>query len=803
MLALMALDAAVRPLQVLLACALTLLAASFVVGHQMGDPAHLVAPERIVALRVLDREGELLREPLGGQGDRGRWVALRDVSPFLVSAVTSAEDRRFAAHRGVDPAAVARAAAQNASAGRVVSGGSTITQQLVKLSTGRTRQRTLGVKLQEMAAALHYERHLDKDRIMEAYLNWIPFGHLARGVEMASQTYFAKPAAHLSVSESAALAALIRGPGGLDPYRHPDELEKRRRWVLERMLKNGHIDTDQYRHGVDHPPRFRKPAPVFEAPHLAEEILQRTSEDRFSSGAVVTTIDSRLQQQAESLVESIVQELSTVDVSTASVVVIHNPTGEVVAWVGSRGYFHRASLGMNDGVTARRSPGSALKPILYAEAMEHGYTPATMLADVPTSFPTPEGAYRPSNYDDSFRGPVLLREALGSSLNVPAVAVAAHLGPATVLDAMHRAGLESLDRDASHYGAAIALGDGEVTLLELASAYSALARGGRWMDPVLVRELRAADGSAIDLEPPATRRVFHQRTAYLVTDILSDPTARAPAFGRAAVFDLGFPVAVKTGTSHDYRDNWTVGYTPVYTVAAWVGNFDGTPMGNISGITGAGPLFASVMQSAMEGLPPHDFPRPPGLVERRVCALSGGLPSPHCHVVRTELFARGTEPQEKCSIHQVLPVDTRNGLLASAGCAADVVQDRPFEVYPEQMAHWAVKAGRPVAPGPSDLCSDAASVAASASPGDPPSILEPSDGAVFSLVPDIPASQQVVKVKLDPGPSQRVTLMVDGEKAGEVTGAPWVLEWALEPGKHLLTASSGSVAGAPVSVYVN
>ncbi len=790
-----------RPAQAIAIGWLVLWVASFAVGARLGDPASSVGADRIAGLRILDSDGELLREPLGAQGDRSRWVVLDEISPSMKDAVLAAEDRRFASHPGVDPLSVARAAAQNLAAGHVVAGGSTVTQQLVKLTTGKIHRRTFGVKLEEMAAALHFERHLGKDEILEAYLNWVPFGHLTRGVQMASWTYFRKPSAHLTLSEASALAALVRGPGAMDPYAHPDRLDARRRWVLGRMREIGSITDEAYGHALHTPTVFLEAAPVFEAPHLAEEILRRTQADGLAAGEVVTTIDSRMQRRTESLVRSVLHGLGELDVSNAAVVIIHNPTAEVRAWVGSGGYFDTETLGMNDGVMALRSPGSTLKPILYAQALERGYMTSTMLADVPVAFYTPDGPYRPRNYDGQFRGPVLMRQALGSSLNVPAVAVAADLGPQTVLGALHRAGFESLDREPSYYGAAIALGDGEVSLLELAAAYSALARGGMWQEPVLVKRVLDASGADVPLSDARQRRVFDEGTAYLVTSMLADPAARAPTFGQAHVFDLGFALAVKTGTSHDYRDNWTVGYTPEYTVAVWVGNFDGKPMGNVSGITGAGPLFGRVMRAVTPVGTVVRFVAPPGIVTHRVCALSGDLPGPACDVTYEEVFVKGHEPRSECTVHRLVEVDSRTGLLAGESCPADMVTTARFESYPDVLLQWAKEANRPLLPGPGPLCGPMQGDAPSHGS---PSILDPSDGALFVLNPDVPPDEQAISVLLDPGGGKGpVTLLVDGQPAGAATHPPWKVNWTMAQGEHVLAASVQGKKGLSVTVTVD
>ncbi|HLM76605.1 MAG TPA: penicillin-binding protein 1C, partial [Polyangiaceae bacterium] len=567
---------------------------------------------------ILDRHGVRIREIRSGDGMRARYRSLDELGPLVPRAVIAAEDRRFDHHPGIDPLAIGRAVGQALAAGRVVSGASTLTQQL-----GRTlvkRPRSLGGKFLEMALALRIEASLEKRAILEHYVNRVTFGPGLRGIEAASRFYFDKPARDLSLAEAAALAGMPRGPSLYDPRRGTDRLERRRARVLDRMVESGFITDADASLAKAEPIALAPKGSGLGAPHLVQGVLSGAI-DRAAgalkgrASSISLTIDRGLQRELEVLAQRTVLDLADRSVTAASIVVLENRTGEILAYVGSPDIENEARLGHNDGVLALRQPGSALKPFVYELAMERlGFTPATPLPDVALHFPTREGSYEPQNYDGRFHGPVRLREALANSYNVPAVWTAAALGPDRVLARLRDLGFASLTKDAASYGVAIALGDGEVRLLELANAYATLARSGVLLPVRAVREARSPDGSVLPLPAAEPTRILDEAKAYLIADILSDNNARLASFGDNSALELPFPAAVKTGTSKGFRDNLTVGFTPEITVAVWVGNFNGSPMEGVSGVTGAGPLFRDAMLAASRLLPPSPFKKPEGRI---------------------------------------------------------------------------------------------------------------------------------------------------------------------------------------------
>jgi penicillin-binding protein 1C len=756
------------------------------------------------SVQFVDRDGELLREVRADDAARAVWVPLDEVGVDVIHAVLAAEDRRFDEHIGVDPAATVRAVATSLRARRVVSGASTITMQLARLA--QPHPRTFRGKLGEMAMAVRIEATLSKRQILEQYLNRAPFGEGVRGIGAASRYFFDKPPRELSVAEAATLAGIPRGPSYYSLVRRPDRVLARRDRVLDRMLAARMIDHETHARARAEPLTLQLGKGGFGAPHLVDALLSGTLDSsvpalRGATSRVQTTIDRGLQREIELAASDVIRPLSKRQVTAASVLVVDNATGDVLAYVGSPRWADDAHGGKNDGVRARRQPGSTLKPFVYGLAMEDlGWTPATVLPDVELHLPTPGGTYSPRNYDERFHGPVRLREALASSLNVPAVYAASEVGVARVLARLHDVGFASLGETPDFYGPALALGDGEVRLYDLVGAYAAIARGGVHRP---LRVVRSAGELAIAPALPE-RRVMPEATAAMLADVLRDRSARVSAFGEHTALDLPFEVAAKTGTSKGYRDNWTVGFTREVTIGVWVGNFDGTPMTKVSGITGAAPLFAASMAAAMRRVEaePHrdqDSAEVEGVEHVHVCALSGGLPGPGCKHVVSEHVPKG-RALSTCSMHETVKIDIRNGLRATPACPPRFVAERTFERFDGAFASWAHAAGRSGAPiETSPLCSGGAYAASYAS--GPVAIRYPHDGARFVLDPDRPRSAQSIPLKVDAPAAAAVALFVDGRLAGNgMRGAP--VYWPLARGEHAIVAEVDGQRSDPVSIVV-
>jgi penicillin-binding protein 1C len=625
------------------------------------------APSPPASLRIEDRDGRPLRLVPNAESLDCRPVPLARISPFLALATVAVEDQRFYQHGAVDLQAVARAVAQNIRAGKVVSGASTLTEQLAR--SLEPRPRTLWGKVKEAAGAMRLEREYSKQEILEAYLNRAPYGNRCQGAEAASQYYFGEPAADLSLAQAALLAGIPKSPGRFDPVANPQEARRRQRFVLERMEAGGWVDAESLRLARAEPWHVEARPRVFEAPHYTELLRALAPQAPF----LKATLDGSLQADLQALVRTQLATLKSRHVRNAALVVLDNSSGEVLAWVGSQDFSDADGQGQVDGVSAKRQPGSALKPFLYSLAFERGFRPSSRLDDEPWVAPDGYAAY---NYDRQYHGLVSLRRALACSYNVPAVRLCDKVGVGRFYDRLKLLGFDSLDLGAGHYGLGLALGNGEVSLLELANAYATLARGGRYLPVRLVR------GAEIPPQGAPPHQAIEPGAAWLALEILGDNGARAPAFGLTSALSLPFPLAAKTGTTKDYHDNWCVGVTPQWTVAAWCGNFDASPMQHVSGVTGAGPLMHDAALRVERRWPSTAFPRPPDVVELELCDESGELPTLRCPRLRREYCLAGNLPTQTCHLH---PLKAEGAAPPAAG--------RPRIVVPSQGARYVIEPG--------------------------------------------------------------------------------------------------------------
>ncbi len=716
-------------------------------------PADLLSAGGAHQLRIEDRHGLLLRATRADDGSRRSWVPLAEMDPDLLAAFVAVEDRRFFSHRGVDPRAVARATRTNLLARRFAAGGSTITMQLARLLRPESMPRTLVGKAAQMAWAVRLEAHLSKQEILEQYLNRVPLGQAAAGVDAAAELYFGASARRVSLGQAALLAGLARSPTGDNPLLDPRRARDRRAVALAQVRRFGYASGEDVARARAEPLLRGNPSRPFLAPHFTTRVLARAeAEGAPVSGVWRTSLDRPLQLAVEDEVRHTVDALKERGVAHAAAVVLDNRTGEILAWVGSPDFW-ADTAGQVDMVVSRRQPGSALKPFLYALAFDRGYSAASVLPDVARTYATGTGVYAPRNYDRRFHGPVRAREALGSSFNVPAVELAHRLGVGGLLAALHRAGFASLDRGAEHYGLGLALGNGEVTLLELANAYRALANGGRWRP---ARFRAAPPAYSPDRDDPG-REVVTAAAAALALDILQDPTARIAGFGLSSPLDLPCPAAVKTGTSRHFTDNWAVGVTGGFTVAVWAGNFSGRPMEGVSGVTGAGPLLHRIMLVAGRRLGAAPLPRPGdhGAVALEVCRLSGARAGASCPVLR-EWFYPGTEPEEDCRWH--------------VGGAVQL---------PVAYAEWVAQQDA-VASSPS------MARALAGERGDSLAgfrILSPREGDRYAVPPGVDSAYATLALRTTLGNGDRVQWFVDGRPLRSD-------RWRLVPGRHVIRARS-------------
>lgn len=748
------------------------------------DPGDVTAAAPAASTLVYDRRGELLYEALPAGSGRSRPLTLAQFPEHLVLATVATEDASFYQHPGVDLVGIARAAYYSVRSGRVVAGGSTITQQVARnLLLPEVRfERTLKRKLREAVLALLIEVRYSKDEILQLYLNSTFYGRQSFGAEAAARSFFGKPLSALDLSECAFLAGLPQAP-----YTYAPELgdawQRRREIVLGLMVRQGFISAEEAEMAAREPLGFITPEHGIRAPHFVAYVMEAAERlvgtDRLAAGGLRlhTTLDLPAQRTAMTVLTANLATLNRdplLRVDNAAVLACDLADGSIRVMIGSPDYFDDRISGAVNSVLARRQPGSAVKPITYAAAFEAGYTLATMMLDVPTSFTTAEGdPYVPINYDFSYRGPVLLREALGSSYNLVAVRLLDAVGVPAFREMAGRLGVQSIAQ-AERLGLASTLGGTEVSLLELTRAYAAFGRGGRYVDLRAIERVTDEGGAVLwEASAPAERRAASPQVAYLITDVLSDDKARVPTFGEGSILALSRPAAVKTGTTTDCRDNWTIGYTSQMVVGVWIGNADGGSMGPVSGVEGAAPIWRGVMEALHRGLPLVQFEAPEGLTQVEVCALSGKLPQPYCPHRLLETFIAGTEPQERCDLHrQVTTAATEN-----ASPATGVIT-----VLPAEAQAWADERGF-TRPALSTAVLEPA----------PIRLVRPLPGQQYRLAPDLPRESQALTVSASVSADldvEVVRLLVDGETLAELRRPPYRAVWLLQVGSHRFQAEA-------------
>lgn len=678
-------------------------------------------------VRIYDRTGNHLLyesiDPRPFRGDR-RYMSLQEMSPWVYQSAVALEDRNFWDNPGINVRGLFRAFVSNLQGG-AVQGGSSITQQLIKniiIAPEERAQQSYARKIKEVILAMEVTRRYPKEKILEWYLNYNSYGNLAYGIEAASQVYFGKSSKDLTMAEAAMLAPIPQFPA-LNPFDNPTDAKERQAIALRALVEAGYINSEEAVAAYQQPLALRKSAAerfdILTAPHFALYVLDQikreynTAEDPYfiwrKGLNIYTTLDVDLQRFAEQTAREQVAKLVEQDKNAhnAAVVALKNNTGEILAMVGSLDYNNDDIDGQVNVATASRQPGSSFKPYVYLTALQKGMSPATMIMDVATAFPQADGAYyRPENYDRQYHGPVSLRNALARSYNIPAIRVMQQVGVADALRNAHRMGINGLDRGLNYYGLNLVLGGGEVSLLDHTYAYSTIANGGvmigepvlpserrsgfRNLNPVSVLLVRDSDGNVLKAyQNPDSERIFSAEIAYLMADIMSDDVARSPAFG--ANTELTLPdrrVAAKTGTTNGFKDNWTMGFTPQVTIGVWVGNTDNESMKNVTGLSGAAPIWNAVMRQALGDQPATWYDRPAGIVDRAVCVPSGLLPTPECPSQRNEIFLAGTEPTLPDNIWQAFEIDKENGKLAGPNTPPERRESKVFEMLPQEATDW-------------------------------------------------------------------------------------------------------------------
>lgn len=678
-------------------------------SRDLPTPQKLSSANLPQSTKILDRNGVVLYDIYSG-GQNRTYVELGDIPKVVQQATIAVEDKDFYRNEGYSLTGYLRAL-RDVLLFRRLSGGSTLTQQLVK-NTLLTAERTVPRKIKEFMLAVQVDRKYSKDQILELYLNVAPYGGTAVGIEAAAEKYFGKKAGDLTLIEAAVLAGFPQRPSHYSPYgQNQKAYIERTKQVLRRMREDGSITRKQELEAVKSLDtlEFLEKSETIRSPHFSffvkDLLLKQFGEALVESGGlqVTTTLDYKLQEKAEKIVKEEVEQARSLGVGNGASVVVNPKNGEILAMVGSRDFFATEAAGLkkekvsfegqfNVAVQGLRQPGSSIKPVTYATALEKGYSAATVIMDTKTVFPNQgEKDYIPENYDRKFHGPLQLRLAIGSSINLAAVKLLAMVGIRSMLTTANNLGLTTLAPSAENikrFGLSVTLGGGEVRLIDMASSFCAFANTGYRVEPIAILKVTDPKGNVLfEQRDSGKRRVLREEVAFIISDILSDNTARLITFGENSYLNVsGKTIAVKTGTTDDRRDNWTIGWTPSVLVGAWVGNNDNSPMREVaSGVTGAAPIWRRIILEALKGKPNEDFEKPGNVTYLTIDAYGGGLPVDG-RQTRAEYFIKGTEPQGKGSIYKDVKVskaDT-NKLASKSEVEKNEYEVRKFVVFSEK-----------------------------------------------------------------------------------------------------------------------
>lgn len=767
--------------------------------------------------KIYDRKGVLLYEVIKPELGKRSIIPLEKIPRSMIDATLASEDINFYSHPGVDVLAIMRAIFFNFQEGRVVSGASTITQQLVRNMIGTTRRRDFWDKTLEAVYAVRISNVYSKNQILELYLNTVYYGNMAYGIESAAESYFGKHVYDLDLAQITFIAGLPQSPSRYDPYVSFESAKQRQRYVLNQMEKHGFILGQDNEAAYAEPIKLRANKYLMKAPHFVHYVINQLEsiygEDALLYGGlkITTTLDYDLQLEAERIVKMYMERLENHNVNNGALLAMDTYSGQILVWVGSADYFNNDIDGAVDMVTALRQPGSSIKPFNYLLAFEKGYTPATVIYDVPTQFSTASGPYSPKNYDLDYHGPVRVRTALASSYNIPAVKTLEFAGVNNFITFLGKMGINTLKNSADHYGLALTLGGGEVRLLDMAEAYNVIANLGDKFDQSVVLEVKDNDSNVIyEWEKPEGVYILGDRGrehAYQIIDILKDNNARLPGFGDGSVLNIDYEAAVKTGTTRNFRDNWTIGFSPNLLTAVWVGNADAGAMENVSGIDGAAPIWADFMETALQFSPKRFFLAPDSLIEVEICALSGKLPTAECADRVFELFDKENAPTQQDDYFIKYWVNKVNGKIVEAECAksydSSLLEQKVLVTYPAELQKWAVEKGLnlpPYEPCPGSYGYSNTYTNGYAD-GNSASIFldSPANNDEYLIDTILPLNDQRIPLRVTvPHETIKVTFYIDGITLATQTEHPFTYLWEPKKGKHNLKAEAELIGGRKI-----
>ncbi len=724
---------------------------------------------------VYSRDRHLMRCSIASDSYWRKPVKLIDISPLLKKSVLACEDRWFYYHPGVNLYSLFSAAIDNIKAGKRVRGGSTITMQIARMMEPKSR--TIQSKLIEVLRAIQLESHFSKNELLEIYFNMAPYGGNIEGVGAAAYFYFEKSPKELTASQAALLVSVPNSPTTLRPDINIMKSIRARDKVLGVMLARNIISKDKYNEALAEEIRAKKTEPPLIAPHFTRDLALKYP----YKTEIVSTIDLKIQNICDQIIRNARNDLQAKGIYNAAVIVIKNSTAEVLALVGSSNFNDIPHQGQVNGATSPRSPGSALKPFVYAMAMDKGLiSPNMVVEDLPVYF----SGYSPENYDKQFRGAVSAAEALRLSLNVPAVNLTSQVGYREMIRHLKVGGIKSFNRKESDYGLSLILGACEIKLIELCNLYSSFTRGGIFIP-------YRSELSAI---VPDSAKLFSPATSYIISDILSG--LQRPDFPASWEFSPNIPkVAWKTGTSYGRKDAWSIGYDPEYTIGVWVGNFNGEASPNLAGAEVAAPILFEIFNSIGSSFSWFSPPSDVGI--RQVCSVSGRPPNDFCQVKIEELFIPGVSPELKCDIHKEIPVDSVSGARLCRYCSSGKrAIGKIYEDWPAKVATWLEKSGHAIASIP-EHDPDCNGISADSKPV----ITSPNNDVVYIIRHHIPLEQQGILLDASvSSKSGKIFWFIDGELIGNVkAGMP--LFYLPVTGVHNVTATDSE--GKSSSIKIN